>query len=85
MACLGKGIFQGGPAVTHRLPPHLLGTVEVPQSHIVKGVKGRYIYVVGPAHRKLLRLAPLSSSDKLMGHQHIPEGGVHGHFLNCRG
>lgn len=36
---LGEGIFEGTACVADGVPPHLLGTVEVAQSHIVEALE----------------------------------------------
>ena len=84
MPRLGEGVLQRRSAVAHRLPSHLLWAVNVPQGHIVEGVKDSRIHVVRSAHGELLRVAPGSTGDKLMGHQHIADGRIHFHGLNGR-
>ena len=78
LACLGEGVFQRRAAVAHRLPPHLLGAVEVPQSHVVEPRKEGGVHTVQPAHRGLLALAGGGPGHKLVGHQHAAAGGVGG-------
>ena len=54
---LGEGIFEGTACVADGVPSHLLGTVEVAQSHIVEALEEGDVDAVHPAHAGLFALA----------------------------
>ena len=73
---LGEGIFEGTACVADGVPSHLLGTVEVAQSHIVEALEEGDVDAVHPAHAGLFALADRRPGYELVGHQHVPAGGV---------
>jgi hypothetical protein len=77
---LGEGVFQRRPGIAHGRAPNPLGTVQVPQSHIVKGVEHRGVHIVQSPYGNALGIRPQralpSGGDKLVRHQHIAAPGV---------
>ena len=64
---LGEGIFEGAACVADGVPPHLLGTVEVAQSHIVEALEEGDVDAVHPAHAGLFALADRRPGHELVG------------------
>ena len=73
---LGEGIFEGTACVADGVPSHLLGAVEVAQSHIVEALEEGDVDAFHPAHAGLFALADRRPGRELVGHQHVPAGGV---------
>ena len=72
---LREGVLQRRAAVAQGLPPYLLRAVQMPQRHIVKGIKQGGVHAVHPAHRGFLALAGGSTGHELMRHQHAAVAG----------
>ena len=78
----GEGVFQRSSAVANPGGEHVLGAMEVAQSHIVKVRKNLRVHTVGASDAELLGFTGGGARHKLVGQQHVALGRVDCHVAN---